>query len=250
MARRSLLCALLLGTMLCKTFPVSAEELAIHPSCETTLYYSAGTVEVHLDNRFSYSTVEVHRLLEEGQFLYYRYRTELAADSCLYFPLIEGDYVILLTIPSAKDTGSRTFSFSCTIGDPDMDAAQSFDSSTHCITLDCDENSNVDLTANRDLGVIDRVYTTSTEFTMGGRGFCIGDISGDGTPDANDAALLLTDAAMIGSGGESTLSAMQQKESDVSLDGSVDAVDASVILQYSTSFASGQFSGTLLEFIQ
>lgn len=247
---RRFLCCALLGAVLCTSLPAAAAsgETAVYPPCNTTLYYSAGTVELHLDSRFSYSTVEVYRSLQEGKFLYYDYNVGATDAACLYFPLIEGDYFILLTVPAETETQHRTFSFSCTIGDPDMDASQSFDSSCHRITLSCDASSESDLTASRDHGVIDRIYTTSTEFIMGGRGFTLGDLNHDDATDATDASLLLTDAALVGSGSESALSFLQQKEADASLDGNFDAIDASVILSYSAQYASGEFSGDMMEY--
>ncbi len=243
----------LLAVGMLTALPAAAEEteeIAIYPTCQTTLFYSSGTLQIHLDSSFSYSTVSVYRSLQEGQFLYYQYAAELAQPSCLYFPLIEGDYIVLLTVPTDDAAGQQTFSFSCTMRDPDMDETLSFDSSCHEIYLSCDPEARADVTASWSDGVQDRVYMTATEFTMAGRGFTLGDVNHDDTVDAADAAILLADAARMGSGGASTFSAIRLREADVSLDGSHNAVDAAYILSYSASFASGVFTGTMEEYVR
>ncbi len=230
----------------------AAEEMeeAIYPPCQTVLYYTAGNIEMHLDSRFSYSSVEIYRSQQEGQFLYYDYDLGIANESCLYFPLIEGEYIVLLTVPTNLDSGTKTYSFSCTISDPDMDEEQAIDSSRHSIYLECDAEARADVTQTWEEGVVDRVVLSSTAFTMAGNGFSLGDLTHDGLVDATDTAHLLMDAALVGSGQSSQLTLLQQKEADLSLNGMHDATDGSMILKYSACSASGEFQGSLLEYIQ
>ena len=76
----------------------------------------------------------------------------------------------------------------------------------------------------------------------------LGDISGDGSIDSSDATLVLSDYAVIATGGKSTFTAEQAKAADVDGDGKYDSIDASIILAYYAYTSTGG-TGTLEEYL-
>ncbi|MBE6841089.1 MAG: hypothetical protein E7506_07620 [Ruminococcus sp.] len=60
----------------------------------------------------------------------------------------------------------------------------------------------------------------------------LGDVNGDGTIDAFDASLVLSEYAIVSTGGEGYLTEKQRKSADLNCDNSVDSLDASIILNY------------------
>ena len=68
----------------------------------------------------------------------------------------------------------------------------------------------------------------------------LGDVNGDGTVNASDAAQILITAADIGAGNDSGLTAEQEAVSDVNGDGRIDASDAAVVLIYAAAIGAGQ----------
>lgn len=73
----------------------------------------------------------------------------------------------------------------------------------------------------------------------------LGNLNGDNSIDATDAAFLLSAAAAAGAGGESGLTAEQIKAADLNGDGAFDASDAALILMYAAySGAGGDLSIT------
>ncbi len=66
-----------------------------------------------------------------------------------------------------------------------------------------------------------------------------GDVNGDGTVDAADAAVVLKHAANIGTGGSGIFTSNQVTAGDVNRDSVVDATDASRILIYAAQIGSG-----------
>ncbi len=78
--------------------------------------------------------------------------------------------------------------------------------------------------------------------------YSTGDISGDGSIDSSDATLVLSDYAVIATGGKSTFTAEQAKAADVDGDGKYDSIDASVILAYYAYTSTGG-TGTIEEYI-
>jgi len=73
----------------------------------------------------------------------------------------------------------------------------------------------------------------------------LGNLNGDNSIDATDAAFLLSAAAAAGAGGESGLTAEQTAAADLNGDGAFDASDAALILMYAAySGAGGDLSIT------
>ena len=68
----------------------------------------------------------------------------------------------------------------------------------------------------------------------------LGNINGDTSIDASDAADLLIVVAYIGAGEDSGLTAEQLKAADVDTNGEINAADAAVILQYAAAVGAGQ----------
>lgn len=67
----------------------------------------------------------------------------------------------------------------------------------------------------------------------------LGDVNTDGSVDALDASMVLSDYAMKATGHESSFNAEQSKAADLNSDGAVDALDASLILSYYAYKATG-----------
>ncbi len=225
--------------------PVSAETAVITPPCETTLYYSIGTVQLTLNNALSYSNIEIYRIQEEGEFRYYSYDCGLIEDTCLEFSLIEGDYILYLTTPSDLDAGTDIYEFNFTIEDPDLDSDLSFDSMLYRISLTCDPDSNLSSVTFSEAG---RIRYADAVWTLPRQSFVHGDLYEDGEINANDATLLLLESAALGAGNPQSLTSLQIAEADVNMDGSMNASDATVILMYAASHSAGNFPGTLTEF--
>ncbi len=79
-------------------------------------------------------------------------------------------------------------------------------------------------------------------------GVNLGDVDEDGDADATDAAHILVASAVVGAGGESGLTAQQEKNADVDQNGSFDSMDAAYVLQYAAAAGAG-YSGTIEDFM-
>ncbi len=76
-------------------------------------------------------------------------------------------------------------------------------------------------------------YIDNYTDTTGDNGnWILGDVNGDGTIDAFDASLVLSEYAIVSTGGEGYLTEKQRKSADLNCDNSVDSLDASIILNY------------------
>lgn len=250
--RHSRLLPLLLSAALLPlhTVTASASEIIITPPCETTLYYSVGTLEIHFNRHYNGATLSVYRAQPEGEFLYYTHSISLTDQAVLQCELIEGDYKLEIIAPSADGKEYTAFApIHFTIQDPDMDETQSFDKTAVNVTLACDASLDSNTLVTEEPVLSDRIIYSSAKFTMARREFIAGDISGEGTVNASDAARILIDAALVGSGSDSTFTALQHVEADLNGDGHVNAVDAAIVLQYAAAHAAGNFSGDALEYL-
>ncbi len=77
----------------------------------------------------------------------------------------------------------------------------------------------------------------------------VGDLNADDKTNAEDSAMILTEAANIGAG-QATFTEEQTKTADVNQDGSVNAVDAAVILTYAAENGAGVTSLTFPEWLK
>ena len=68
----------------------------------------------------------------------------------------------------------------------------------------------------------------------------LGDLNGDNTVNASDAAQVLIAAAAIGAGQDSGLTEAQKNAADVNHDSSINASDAAVVLIYAAAIGAGQ----------
>lgn len=67
----------------------------------------------------------------------------------------------------------------------------------------------------------------------------LGDVNINGSVDALDASIILTEYALIATGHDSSLNAEQKKAANLNKDGAVDALDASLVLSYYAYTATG-----------
>ena len=77
----------------------------------------------------------------------------------------------------------------------------------------------------------------------------LGDVNGDSTINASDAALILIAAASIGATNESGLTYAQEQAANINGDNAINASDAAIILQYAASVGANAFTGTLEEYL-
>ncbi len=77
----------------------------------------------------------------------------------------------------------------------------------------------------------------------------LGDLNGTGTASAEDASLILTDAASVGVTGVSILTEEQKNAADTNRDGSADAADAATILVYSAAVGTGDVTCGLEDYL-
>lgn len=83
-----------------------------------------------------------------------------------------------------------------------------------------------------------------------GHSLLLGDLNGDDTVNASDAAMLLIAAAEIGAGNESGLTEAQEIAADVDSSRKINASDAANILIYAAETGAGSFSGALAEYMR
>ena len=78
----------------------------------------------------------------------------------------------------------------------------------------------------------------------------LGDLDGDTTVNASDAAKVLIASAAAGAGGELGLTEAQIKAADVNTDNTVNASDAAIILIYAAAVGSGQADAKITDFVK
>lgn len=231
--------------------PVSAAdtEESVTPECQKTLYYSVGTLNVHFDRNFNGANISVYRTQEEGEFPYYSYDVRLMDFTLMSCELIEGEYQLEVTVPSASGTEYISFPpFSFTIKDPDMDKAQSFDATVVEYYLSSDPAAAENVSEQNASVLENRIIREECHFTAAGLQYLAGDMNKDGSVNASDAACILIASAAIGAGTDSGLSAMETVEGDLTGDGILNASDSAVLLQYSADHATNSFTGDALSY--
>ena len=80
-------------------------------------------------------------------------------------------------------------------------------------------------------------------FVSLGRAPTLGDPNSDGSIDAKDASFILSEYALLSTGGAPTFTAAQKQAADVNCDGKTDPKDASVILSYYSYISTGGEKG-------
>jgi hypothetical protein len=78
----------------------------------------------------------------------------------------------------------------------------------------------------------------------------LGDLDGDTTINASDAAKVLIAAAAIGANRDPGLTDAQKKAADVNSDTAINATDAAIILQYAAAVGAGQKDVQITDFVK
>ena len=76
-----------------------------------------------------------------------------------------------------------------------------------------------------------------------------GEVNGDNTVNASDAATILIAAAAMGAGGEAALTDAQKSAADVNKDNVVNASDAAIVLIYSAAVGAGYTDAKIIDFV-
>lgn len=251
MKKINFLLAFALVCMMVSPFHANADSLqTITISRHPKLTYDVATLSVIYNEEFSGSIISVYRIQDEGEFLYYTYKTGWANLTELQFLLKEGDYRLTAEIPSADSVGRVIFELPFTIDDPDMDETQSFDRTQFDVTLNCDDTLQEDTLDLLNQETNDRIIQKGAVYTMARRNIVMGDIEKDGAVNAVDATFVLQCAAETGAGGVSSFTSLQALEADVNKNGACDAEDAVIILQYSAESASGNYDGNFESYLR
>ncbi len=77
----------------------------------------------------------------------------------------------------------------------------------------------------------------------------LGDLNGDGTINASDAALILIAAATVGAGKASGLTEAQKTAADVNGDGTFNASDAAIVLIFAAAVGAGDTKAKITDFV-
>ncbi|MBR3630268.1 MAG: hypothetical protein IKN55_07345 [Oscillospiraceae bacterium] len=260
MKKKYVMPVLLSALLLVQPMHAAAMEEVILPACEYNLIYDVGALEVHFGRDMNGANITVYSIEQEGVFCYYSYDVRLADESMMHCDLKEGYYEMEVTMPSPDGTDFISFPpFAFTMRDPDMDEDQSFDKTEMQYYLSVDSSITEDVLKTGEETMEERPSLSNpeeqerwicqkVEFTAARRSYCAGDLNGDGSVNASDAALTLIAAACIGANGESGLTSMQEVEADVTGDSTVNASDAALILLFSASSSAGAFAGDMLEY--
>ena len=223
-------------------------EKTVTPPCLATIsFLTTGIVGIHFTRDFSYSTFDIYRSTPEGELLYYTYRSELIGDTVMQCALKEGDYRLVLGMPSAQTVDYQTTEYRFTIDDPDMDPEGSYDMTQMEIYLSVNDTQEVDSAMFTEPETADRIVKTAAYYAIARPHFSLGDLDHDGNTDASDASSILVAAALSGLD-QNPLSAMQSLEADINGDGGFDSSDASLLLSYAALAGLDQVSGDIYDF--
>ena len=252
---RRIVPALLAALLMMQPLHSVAMEEVILPACEAKLVYNVGALEVHFDRNYNGATIAIYRITPEGVLRHYSYDVRLADEAMMHCDLIEGDYEMEITMPSADGTDVISFPpFAFTMKDPDWDLSFDKMEMSYYLTADSSLTEDVLQTSEqtkevrKDGDEEERWICQKVEFTAARRDFRTGDLNGDGEVNASDAALTLIAAALVGAGSDSGLTAMQSVEADVTGDSLVNASDAALILLYAADHSAGNFPGEMLDY--
>ncbi len=211
---------------------------------------AVGTVSVQCSRNMNGSVVEIYRVQEEGAFLYYTQRITLCDGLTVNCPLWEGDYRMVVSYLSDDSTERREHRVNFTIDDPDMDPAQSFDTTLYVYHFDTSPEISQDTSFGTERTIEKRTVKAEFTYQFARADFAIGDLNADGLANASDAAAILIAAAAAGAGEDPALTALQMEEADLNGDQVFNSADAAELLVYSADFAAGNFSGDLLSYVR
>lgn len=72
-------------------------------------------------------------------------------------------------------------------------------------------------------------------------GILLGDVMEDGTVNASDASLILSEYSLLSTGKTPTITEKQAKAADVNDDGKYDSIDATIVLAYYSRISTGEY---------
>ena len=228
---------------------VCAEEETIALTPPEQMPAAVGTVSVWMDSSMNGMSFELHRVQEEGEFVYYSYKPQLLRELTVTCPVWEGDYILLVTSLSDESNELLENRYEFSIADPENDPKQSFDESEVSFLFDVEPTAPESGMYPTDLGNVDRVLKTQYLQVFARSEFELGDLNADGEANAADAADLLIAAASLGAGNDPGLTSLQMAEADLNGDGLYNSSDASELLRYAAEKAAGNFDGSVLDFV-
>lgn len=235
---------------LCVPLSVSAETEQVVLTPPEQMPHAVGSVLLCMDSDMNGAYFEMHRMQDEGDFLYYTYAQMLGEDVTVECPLWEGNYVLYVTRPAADSEEIQEHRYEFTVDDPDNDPEQRFDSCRVELHFSTDEKAKSNSVKEAEPEIQNRVLLKSTDYVYAQRKFALGDLNVDGAANASDAAELLIAAAEVGAGNSSGLTALQAVEADLNGDGTFNSADAADLLGYAAASASGSFRGSLLAYMR
>lgn len=211
---------------------------------------AVGRVCISTDRSMNGAHLALYRVQLEGAFLYYEYDVSLREGLTVDCPVWEGSYQLAVTMPSDVTFEYLDYRFDLTVGDPEMDPEQSFDTTYLTLVLDTDQNAEADTVTPGDPVIQDRIVNIQNTYTFARAEFILGDLNGDSISNAADAAELLISAAAAGAGTDPGLTSLQQAEADLNGDGTINSADAAELLTYAAVAAAGDFEGDALTYIR
>ena len=228
---------------------IAAEDKTVELTPPEQMPAAVGAITLSMDSSMNGMHFEIHRVQEEGEFVYYSYRPALFRELTVTCPVWEGDYVLFLTTVSDDSPDLREYRYEFTIADPENDPEQSFDTSEILYQIDVDPSAEKNAFDTNELGNQERVLRTEYQQVLARTDFSLGDLNADGQANAADAAELLIAAAALGAGSDPGLTSLQAAEADLNGDGLYNSADASELLRFAAISAAGDFSGSLLDFM-
>lgn len=171
-----------------------------------------------------------------------------------------------VTLPTTlKTVGSYAFDECRALGDITFPAGVesigencfwwAFPASVTILNPDCEILGDADTLYNKSavvygyVGSTAQVYAETYGFTFKPIAPLSGDVNTDNEVNAADAAEILAESALTGSGQAGHFTDAQKTAADVNNDGMIDASDAAYILAYAAAVGSGEASGSIEDFI-
>ncbi len=88
---------------------------------------------------------------------------------------------------------------------------------------------------------ISKCLSDSGKSAVSPDGILLGDAMEDGTVNASDASLILSEYSLLSTGKAPTITENQAKAADVNGDGKYDSIDATIVLAYYSRISTGEY---------
>lgn len=88
---------------------------------------------------------------------------------------------------------------------------------------------------------ISRCLPDDDKPTLSPEGILLGDVFEDGTVNASDASLILSEYSLLSTGKPPTITEKQAEAADVNGDGKYDSIDATIVLAYYSRISTGEY---------